>query len=119
MICLRCHHRKFDYVSLQQHGNCLICAKCHRYVVCPFVSPIEIVTLLLCLVKIDIKNNIDAKDALNNNWIFPAKNHRYAQMWQLYKNEAHIKFGKDFFIKKQFLINNKQQLQQDLFVGAI
>jgi hypothetical protein len=94
MICLRCHHRKFEYGHHPNFGNCCLCAKCRRYVVLSKVSPNEICDLYMSLIANEVQiTGIHPYDIINKYWPFPVKNMKYAQLWQLWKTKAIELFG--------------------------
>ena len=91
MICLRCHHRKFEYGHHPNFGNCCLCANCRRYIALTNVSPNEICNLYMGLISAEVKiMGIHPYDSINENWPFPIKN---MQMWLLWKEKAIQRFG--------------------------
>lgn len=117
MICLRCHHRKFEYGHQPNFGNCCLCAKCQRYVVISKVSPSEICDLYMGLIAAEVKiKQSNPHDLINQYWPFVAKNMNYSNMWNLWKEKAVQKFGSEA-IKKPKRIEAKQptEYQLDMF----
>lgn len=96
MICLRCHHRKFEYGHHERFGNCCLCAKCQRYVVLSNVSPSEICDLYMGLIAAEVKiNGTQPYLLINEYWPFHVKNMNYSGMWNLWKDKAVKKFGSE------------------------
>lgn len=112
MICLRCHHQKFEYGHHPNFGNCCLCAKCQRYIVLSHVSPNEICDLYMSLILAEVKiMGSHPYELINQYWPFPVKNMNYSKMWNLWKTKAIELFGSNAVKKPNQQSELKQQHQ--------